>query len=87
MYIRLKKNPSGTTSVLLVASERIPGKKNPYSRLLKSFGTAKDEVELTQLKLIAENYLANMQSAKPLKTLPDSLLVETAADISVVLNM
>lgn len=82
MYIRLKKNASGTTSVLLIASERLPGKKNPYSRIVQSFGSAKDEEELKQLKLIAENYLNAMHSIKTPKASLDSLVIETAADIS-----
>ena len=82
MYIRLKKNPSGATSVLLIASERIPGKKNPYSRIIKNFGSTKDEVELIRLKIIAEDYLNNMHSAKAPKPSIDSLVIETAADIS-----
>jgi transposase len=82
MYIRLKKNASGTTSVLLISSERLPGKKNPYSRILKSFGSAKTTERLAQLKLLAENYLSSMHSLKTPKASLDSLVIETAADVS-----
>ncbi len=82
MYIRLKQNSSGTTSVLLVASQRLPGKKHPYSRILKSFGCAKNEEELAELKLTAENYLSTMHSDKAPKASLNSLVVQTAADIS-----
>jgi transposase len=82
MYIRLKQNISGTTSVLLVTSQRLPGKKHPYSRILKSFGCAKNAEELAELKLIAENYLKAMHSDKAPKASLDSLVIQTAADIS-----
>lgn len=82
MYIRLKKNASGTTLVLLTISERIQGKKNPYSRVLKSFGTAKTDEELAKLKSEAEDYLSNINSIKTQKPFLDSLVIETAADIS-----
>lgn len=82
MYIRLKKNTSGTTSVLLVTSQRLPGKKHPYSRILKSFGYAKNEEELAELKLIAENYLNSIPSDKTPQTSLDSLVIHTPADIS-----
>lgn len=82
MYIRLKKNISSTTSVLLVASQRLPGKKHPYSRILKNFGCTKNEEELAKLKLTAENYLNSMNSDKAPKASLDSLVIQTAADIS-----
>ena len=82
MYIRLKKNTSGTTSVLLTISERLPGKKNPYSRVLKSFGTAKSEQEIAKLKSEAEDYFNSMHSEKKLKAPLDSLVIESPADIS-----
>lgn len=82
MYIRLKKNASGSTSVLLIASQRLPGKKHPYSRILKNFGCAQNEDEVAELKLIAENYLSGMHSDKEPKASLDSLVVQTAADIS-----
>ncbi len=82
MYIRLKKNTSGTTSVLVTVSERIPGKKNPYSRVLKSFGTAKCEEEITKLKAEAEVYCHSISAFKRPKASTESLVIESAADIS-----
>ena len=82
MYIRLKKNVSGTTSVLLVTSQRLPGKKHPHSRILKSFGCAQGQQELAELKLTAQNYLNSMHSDKTPKASLDSLVIQTAADIS-----
>ena len=56
MFIRLKKNNSGSISVLLVSSERIPGGQS-YPRIIKHFGIVKTEQELSNLKIIAQQYL------------------------------
>ena len=56
MFIRLKKNNSGSISVLLVSSERIPGGQS-YPHIIKHFGVVKTEQELSNLKIIAQQYL------------------------------
>jgi transposase len=56
LFIRLKKNNSGSISVLLVSSERVSGGQ-PYPRIIKHFGVVKTEQELSNLKIIAQQYL------------------------------
>src|ERR1700736_1188540 len=56
MFIRKKKNNSGSISVLLLTGERKPGKKHSVSRMIKNFGTANDECELEKLIQQAEEY-------------------------------
>ena len=65
MFIRKKKNPGGATSVLLVVGERRPDRKHSNLRLIKTFGSAKDEETLTQLLQEAEAYKAHLQAISP----------------------
>jgi transposase len=39
MYIRLRKNKSGTTTVYLIDSVRVEGKKHSYGKVVKCFGS------------------------------------------------
>ena len=61
MYVRLKKNLSGSFSVLLFKSERLPGKKHSSARLIKSFGSSKDENELKKLHRDAESFKKQLE--------------------------
>lgn len=61
MHIRVKKNPSGSSSVILLRSERRPGKKSSYTAVVKTFGASKDENEIKKLKLEAEEYKKNLE--------------------------
>jgi transposase len=65
MFVRKKINKNGTCTVLLVAGERIVGKKNPVTRTIKYFGTAKNKRELKLLLKQAEKYKANLEAASP----------------------
>lgn len=65
MYIRKKKNASGTTSILLLTSERRPGKKHSNLRLLKNFGASSDENKLAILIQEAEEYKKYLISISP----------------------
>ena len=61
MYISLRKNDSGTISVLLFKSERLHGKKTPRSRLIKTFGSARDEKELKKLQEEAKRFKKQLE--------------------------
>jgi len=71
MYVRKRKNVSGSYSVMLCVGERIPGKKNTITKMIKSFGVARDNDHLEQLLLEAEAYKKQLEitspSAKPLR--------------------
>lgn len=65
MYIRVKKNPSGTSTILLLKSERKAGKKNAHSIILKNFGTSNDQQVLRRLKNEAESYKQQLLKQNP----------------------
>lgn len=65
MYIRKKKNAGGTTSIMLLTSERRPGKKHSNLRLLKNFGASSDENELALLIKKAEEYKKHLINISP----------------------
>lgn len=65
MYIRKKKNKSGSYSVILCVGERSFGKKNPTTKVLKSFGSTTDETRLEQLVQEAEHYKQKLLSISP----------------------
>lgn len=65
MFIRKKRNKSGSYSVLLLSGERMPGKKHPTSTMIKCFGTTYDEKELKFLLEQAETYKAQLQVCFP----------------------
>lgn len=65
MFIRKKKNASGSTSIMLLTSDRRPGKKHSNLRLLKNFGASSDENELAILIQKAEEYKKHLISVSP----------------------
>jgi len=70
MFIRKKINKNGSYTVLLVAGERVPGKKNPVTRTIKHFGTAKNKKRLKSILKEAEEYKKHLESISPkIKTL------------------
>lgn len=79
MYIRKKKNNSGSYSVILCVGERIPGKKHPTTKVLKSFGSSIDDAEISKLLLEAEEYKQKLLSISPK---PKTLKINGDADIS-----
>ena len=56
MHVRKRINKSGSTSVFVVASKRIKGKKYPRAVVVKSFGSSKDINEINKLCLKAEEF-------------------------------
>ena len=56
MFIRKKKNAGGTTSIMLMTSDRKAGRKHSNLRLLKNFGASKDAAELALFIQKAEEY-------------------------------
>ena len=65
MFIRKKKNNSGSTSVLLLTGERKPGKKHSVSRMIKNFGSASDEHAIEKLIQLAEEYKQYLMRVSP----------------------
>ena len=62
MYVRKRKNKSGTTSVFIAASKREPGRKNPKTIMVKSFGSSADPKKISKLK--KDNELDNYVKSK-----------------------
>jgi transposase len=58
MYVRTRKNKSGSTSVFVVASKRLKGKKNPRAIVVKSFGSSKDPEQIKSLHAEANKFAA-----------------------------
>jgi hypothetical protein len=65
MFIRKKKNKSGSYSILLLSGERVSGKKNPVSKMIKNFGTSSSESELKKLIEEAEAYKNKLELSSP----------------------
>lgn len=78
MFIRKKFNKSGSCSVMLVTGERAVGKKNPITRTIKYFGSAKDKKQLDVLLKSAEAYKANVEAASP-----KALTLKIASDLDI----
>lgn len=56
MYVRLRKNASGSTSVFIVDSRRLEGGTHSKSIMVKSFGSSFDKEKIELLKKEAEEY-------------------------------
>lgn len=70
MFIRVKENKGGSQSVLLVAGERVPGKKHSLLRVIKNFGYGSDPEAIEALKISASEYKAKLEREVPrVKTL------------------
>lgn len=65
MYVRKRKNESGSYSVMLCVGERLPGKKNSTTKMIKSFGVARNEDHLNRLLAEAESYKQNLEKNSP----------------------
>lgn len=68
MFIRRKKNAGGTTSIMLLTSDRRPGKKYSNLRMIKNFGASRDEEELKKLIKQAEEYKQHLMLVSPKAT-------------------
>lgn len=65
MFIRKKKNTGGTTSIILLTSDRRPGKKHSNLRVIKNFGASSNENELAVLIEKAEEYKEHLLAVSP----------------------
>jgi hypothetical protein len=65
MFIRKKKNSGGTTSIMLLTSDRRPGKKYSNLRVIKNFGASSNENELALLIQKAEEYKFHLMTVSP----------------------
>jgi transposase len=81
MYIKVKKNQSGSVSVWLMKLVRITGKKTPVPQMVKRFGVAHTEEETNLLKAVAGQYLATLPQRREEKELAGDLVIERASDI------
>jgi transposase len=70
MFIRKKINKSGSCTIMLVAGERIAGKKHPIPKTIRNFGSARNKKAIALLIKQAEEYKANLEVTSPkVKTL------------------
>ena len=81
MWIKFKKNKSGSKTVQLVETIRVLGKKQPIPRVVKIFGTAKADEELLCLKNDAQKYLDNLPKVQYEKSTAGSLVIKDGTDI------
>ena len=65
MFIRRKANKNGAISILLLTGERKPGKKYSISRMIKNFGTSRDEKELEKFIQQAGEYKKHLMLVSP----------------------
>ncbi len=59
MNVRIKKNKSGSFSVVVIACKRFPGKKNPQPIVIKSFGSSCDPKKIQELQQQALDFIGN----------------------------
>lgn len=78
MFVRVKKNKSGSTSVIIVKGERVPGKLHPQLRTVKNFGAGNSTEEIKQLKLLATTYMKQALKENPTSA---NLSISCDADI------
>ena len=60
MYVRSRKNVSGSTSVFIVNSIRVEGKLHAKSIMVKSFGSSKDPDKIEAMIKEANAYKINL---------------------------
>lgn len=80
MYIRQRKNASGSTSVFIVDSRRIEGKLHAQSIMVKSFGSSSDPVKIAELCREAESYKLKLIEVK--KETHKALSISSSSDVS-----
>ena len=83
MFIRKKKNAGGTTSIMLLTSDRRPGNKHSNLRIIKNFGASSSEEELARLIQEAEDYKNHLMTVSPKAT---TLKITSARDIHSCVN-
>jgi len=65
MFVRIKKNKSGSQTVLLIKGERHPDKKHCIPKIIKNFGVSRDAKVIDELKKQAEEYKAKLEAESP----------------------
>jgi len=78
MFIRKKKNKSGSISIQIIAKVR---RKN---KLLKTIGCAKTKREEELLELLAKTEMEGLQGTQSLFVEHDDLVVESFTNVSVL---
>jgi len=64
MYVRLRLNKSGSTTVYLIDSIRIEGKKNATGKVVKCFGSSKDQAQIDEWTLEAKSLKASWEHVR-----------------------
>jgi transposase len=64
MYTRLRKNKSGTTTVYLIDSVRVEGKKHSCSKVIKCFGSSMEKANIDKWIEEAEELKTQLSSKK-----------------------
>ena len=78
MFIRKKRNKGGSISVLLIKGVRGLGKKHSTPIIIKNFGSARNEEELSTKVKQAEKYKTHLEAVSPK---PQTLKITTDLDI------
>lgn len=73
MYVRLRKNKSGTTTVYLIHSVREEGKNHASSKVVKCFGSSADEATIEKWRLEGEKLKEELNNNSNKITLPRNL--------------
>ena len=79
MFIRSRKNVSGSTSIFIVNSYRVPGKVYSKSVMVKNFGSSKDPLKIESMIREAELYKSKLDQA--VNFTPKSLNISNSADL------
>jgi transposase len=79
MFIRIKKNKGGSSSVMILTGERVPGKKHSMSRIVKNFGSGTNDAEIKSLVAVATQFKAHLEANSP--KAPRALKILSSADL------
>lgn len=80
MFIRTKKNKSGSTSVMAIESVRLSGKTHPIPRVIKNFGSANNDKDIAALQEEAKQYVLNF--SKTDVSVLSGLIIKHGSDIN-----
>jgi transposase len=81
MYVRRRKNVSGSTSVFIVDSIRIKGQVYAKSIMAKSFGSSSDHDKIDAMVLEAKEWIAQNKEIKKQNIVSQALNIESSSDI------
>lgn len=79
MYLRFRKNKTGTTTVYLLDSMRVEGKKHAISKVVKCFGSSSDEAKIEQWRKEALELKSELESQNVRAS--DALNIQQGADV------